>query len=181
MALKATIFKVELQISDMDRQYYAAHSLTLARHPSETDERMIVKIVAFILNAHDSLQFTKGLCADDEPELWKKSLSGEIELWIELGMPDERRIRKACSRSKQVIVYSYGGRNEVWWQRIRGKLGRFNNLTVVNLPKHSIDPLIALVERTIQLDCLIQDGQVWLSRDHESLLVEPEIWLRSRI
>lgn len=180
MALKATIFKVDVQISDLDRSYYATHSLVIARHPSETDERMIVRTVAFILNAHDSLRFTKGLCADDEPDLWKKSLTNEIELWIELGMPDERRIRKACNRSKQVIVYSYGGRNDVWWQQIRTKLSRFNNLVVINFPKHSIDPLVAEVDRTIQLECLIQDGQIWFSQDSESLLVEPEIWLSSQ-
>src|SRR5680860_958910 len=110
MALKATIFKATLNIADMDRHYYADHQLTLAQHPSENDERMMIRLLAFALNAREGLEFTKGLSTDDEPELWQKSLSDEIELWIELGLPDESRLRKACNRSKQVILYTpYGG------------------------------------------------------------------------
>ncbi len=179
MAINSTIFKADLQISDMDRNYYANHALTLARHPSETDERMLVRLLAFILNASDALQFTKGLSTDDEPELWKKSLSDEIELWIEVGMPDERRLRKACSRSKEVILYSYGGRNDVWWNQIQNKLTRFKNLKVINFPKVSTEPLTNLITRTMQFDCSIQDGQIWLSHEGESFLLEPEIWLDS--
>ncbi len=179
MAIKATIFKAELQISDMDRNYYAAHSLTLARHPSETDERLLIRILAFILNASESLQFTKGLSEDDEPELWDKNLVDEIELWIEVGMPDERRLRKACSRSKSVILYTYGGRNDVWWQQIKSKLNRFKNLKVVNFSKQSTEPLTDLVARTMQFDCSIQDGQVWINHEGDSFLIEPEVWLGS--
>lgn len=105
MALKATIFKAEISISDMDRHYYQEHPLTIAQHPSETNERMMVRLLAFALNADERLEFTKGLSADDEPELWNKNYSDEIELWIELGQPDEKRIRKACGRSRQVIIY----------------------------------------------------------------------------
>ncbi|RLA23174.1 MAG: hypothetical protein DRQ61_04545 [Gammaproteobacteria bacterium] len=179
MAIKATIFKAELQISDMDRNYYASHSLTLARHPSETDERMLIRLLAFILNASESLQFTKGLSEDEEPELWEKNLTDEIDLWIEVGMPDERRIRKACSRSKAVILYSYGGRNDVWWQQIQNKLTRFKNLKVVNFSKQSTEPLTNLVERTMQFDCSIQDGQIWITHEGDSFSVEPEVWFGS--
>jgi uncharacterized protein YaeQ len=177
MAINSTIFKADLQISDMDRNYYANHALTLARHPSETDERMLVRLLAFILNASDTLQFTKGLSTDGEPELWKKNLCDEIELWVEVGMPDERRLRKACSRSKEVILYCYGGRNDVWWNQIQSKLTRFKNLKVVNFSKSSTESLTGLVERTMQFDCSLQDGQIWLSHEGESFLIEPENWL----
>src|SRR5690242_18259904 len=105
MALKATIFKADLNIADMDRDYYGDHALTIARHPSETDERMMVRVFAFARHAHERLQFTKGLSADDEPDLWQKSLSDEIELWIDVGQPDEKRVRKACNRSQRVALY----------------------------------------------------------------------------
>ncbi|WP_230369927.1 YaeQ family protein [Paludibacterium denitrificans] len=116
MALSATIYKVNLTLSDMDRSYYASHNLTLAQHPSETIERLMLRLTAFALHASDTLSFTRGLCADDEPELWQKNYSDEIELWIDLGEPDEKRLKKACSRAEQVVLYSYGGRaSEVWW------------------------------------------------------------------
>jgi uncharacterized protein YaeQ len=109
MALNSTIYKVELQISDMDRHYYATHALTLARHPSETEERLMVRLLAFALYADDRLEFGKGISDEDEPALWRKAYTDEIELWIELGQPDEARIRKACGRSRQVVVINYGG------------------------------------------------------------------------
>ena len=109
MALKATIFKAVLNIADLDRGVYLDANLTLARHPSETDLRLIVRLLAWALNAHDDLAFTKGLCADDEPELWLKNLHGGIEHWIEVGLPDERRLKKGCNRSEQVTLYTYAG------------------------------------------------------------------------
>jgi uncharacterized protein YaeQ len=116
MALNATIYKAELQVSDMDRHYYATHALTLARHPSETEERLMVRLLAFALYADERLEFGKGLSADDEPDLWRKDYSGDIQQWIELGQPDEARIRKACGRAEQVVVINYGGRAaDVWW------------------------------------------------------------------
>ncbi|HXH71658.1 MAG TPA: YaeQ family protein, partial [Mariprofundaceae bacterium] len=116
MAINATIFKAEVQITDLDRHYYADHQLTIARHPSETDSRMMVRLVAFAFHAGEALQFTRGISTEDEPDLWQKSMSGEIELWIELGQPDEKRIRKACGRARKVIVYTYQQRSgEAWW------------------------------------------------------------------
>ena len=110
MAQKATIYKVELSISDMDRHYYETHKLTVAKHPSETDERLMIRIMAFALNAHEQLELTRGLSADDEPDIWIKSLSGELELWVSLGLPSEKVIHQSCGRSNEVIVYCYGGR-----------------------------------------------------------------------
>ncbi|MEY3107624.1 MAG: hypothetical protein RIT35_1802, partial [Pseudomonadota bacterium] len=110
MALKSTIYKADCQIANIDKGYYQPHNLTIALHPSETEERMMVRLLAFLLNANEYLQFTKGLSADDDPDLWQKSLTDDIELWIDIGMPDEKRIRKACSKTDNVIIYSYGGR-----------------------------------------------------------------------
>ena len=113
MALKATIYKAELQIADMDRNYYQEHLLTLARHPSETDERMMIRLLAFAIHASDSLTFTKGLFDTEEPDLWQKDLTGAIQLWIEVGQPDEKRLMKACGRSEHVIVYSYSATSSI--------------------------------------------------------------------
>lgn len=175
MALSATIFKIQLNIADMDRNAFGDYNLTLARHPSETDERMMVRLLAFALHAHERLQFSKGLCADDEPDLSLKTFSDDIELWISVGLPDEKRIRKACSRARRVFVYCYGGRAvNIWWQQIADKLTRFDNLTVVNLPKPSTDALAVLAQRTVQIQCTIQDGLVWFSDGETTLEIHPE-------
>lgn len=167
MALKATIYKAELQLADMDRHYYDTHALTIAQHPSESDERMMVRILAFALSADEQLQFTKGLSADDEPEVWLRTLSDEIELWIDLGQPDEKRIKKACSRSKKVIIYTYQSRSaDVWWKQNKNKLQRFKNLNIYNVADESVAALVAIAERTMRLQCNIQDGHVWLGDDN---------------
>jgi uncharacterized protein YaeQ len=174
MALTSTIFKATLQISDIDRPYYGEHQLTLARHPSETDERMMVRLFAFALHADENLSFTKGLCADDEPDLWQKSLTGEIALWIDVGLPDERRVRKACGRAAQVCLYLYGGRAaDLWWQKNADKLQRFANLRVVELAEAESKGLAALAQRSMQLQCTIQDGEIWLNCDGQTLSLSP--------
>jgi uncharacterized protein YaeQ len=166
MALKATIFKAELQIADMDRNYYHDHALTIARHPSETDERMMVRVLAFARDAHDALSFGKGLSSDDEPDLWRKDLTGAIQTWIDVGLPDEKRIRRACGRAEQVHVYSYGGRGaDLWWAQTSGKLHRIDNLTVINIPLIASQALAKLAQRSMQLQCTIQEGQICLA-DH---------------
>ncbi|HMZ83617.1 MAG TPA: YaeQ family protein [Rhodocyclaceae bacterium] len=175
MALKATIFKADLQISDMDRGYYASHALTLARHPSETDERMMVRLLAFALNAEERLEFGKGLSSDDEPALWLKDLTGAIECWIEVGLPDERILRRACGRASRVIVYLYGGRTaDMWWEANRDKLARLDNLAVFKLPAETTRALGALAARTMQLQATIDGGSVWLLAGDTTLQVDPE-------
>ncbi|HEY9198395.1 MAG TPA: YaeQ family protein [Gammaproteobacteria bacterium] len=177
MALKATIFKAELQIADMDRNYYATHALTLAQHPSETDERMMLRVLAFARHASDTLAFTKGLSTDDEPDLWQKDLTGAIELWIELGQPDEKRLRKACGRARQVVVYCHSGHSaELWWQKSRDKLERFGNLSVINVPADAGQNAGKLAQRNMQLQCTLQDGHIWLANATDSVTIEPEIW-----
>jgi uncharacterized protein YaeQ len=174
MALKATIFKADLQIADMDRNYYQQHALTLARHPSETDERMMVRLLAFAIHASDALAFTKGLFDTEEPDLWEKDLTGAIELWIEVGQPDEKRIMKACGRAERVIVYSYGATSHIWWKQIAGKLERAKNLTVINLPSDAAQAMSKLAQRTMQLQCTIQDGQIWLTDSVDTVQVDRE-------
>jgi len=174
MALKATIFKADLQVADMDRNHYADYGLTLARHPSETDERMMVRLLAFALHAHERLEFGKGLSTEEEPDLWRKDYGGEIELWIEVGLPDEKRIRKACARSREVVVLSYGGRPAgVWWEQNRDRLARLGNLSVFSLPPEATQALTAQASRTMQLQCTIQEGQVWLTDGRETVHIEP--------
>lgn len=180
MALKSTIFKAELQVSDMERHYYKAHSLIIARHPSESAQRMMVRILAFALNASDQLAFTRGLSSNDEPDLWQLSLSDEIEVWIDLGQPDIKRIGKACGRAKKVIVYSYANRDNLnWWEQNREKSTRFDNLTVVDLPAESTRELALLTDRSMQLHCTIQDGEIWLSNGIDSVHVTPKVRMRS--
>lgn len=176
MALKATVFKVNLQIADMDRGYYQDHQLTLAQHPSETDGRMMVRLLAFILNASETLSFTKGLCVDDEPELWDKNLSGEVNLWIEFGQADETWLRKASGRAKAVQLFTYGGRSvPIWWKQNQAALERYKNLKVWNIAEESVTAMEALVSRTMSLQASISEGQVWLSDNEHSLLIEPEM------
>ncbi|WP_444911223.1 YaeQ family protein [Microbulbifer sp. PAAF003] len=177
MALKATIFKAKVQISDMDRDYYAEHPLTLARHPSETDERMMVRLLAFAHNAAETLEFTRGLSSDEEADLWQKNLSGEIDLWIEVGLPTEERIRKACNRSKRVIVYSYGRRAApIWWQKQASQLERFDNLTVYHLAADATEQLAAMAERNMDLSATIQDGHIWLADSDNNAEITPQTW-----
>lgn len=175
MAIKATIFKAELSIADMDRGYYATHQLTLARHPSETDDRMMLRVLAFALHASDTLEFCKGISTDDEPALWQKSLSDEIELWIDLGLPDESRLRKACNRAQQVILYTYGGRAvPLWWEKNQPRLTRFKNLRIINLPDAQYEELALMAERNMKLQCTIQDGEVSMGDDNRLTTVTPE-------
>jgi uncharacterized protein YaeQ len=179
MALKATIFKSELQITDLDHDYYQAHALTLARHPSETDERMMVRLLAFAQHASETLAFTRGLSTVDEPDLWQLGPAGDIELWIDLGQPDERRIRKACSKARQVCIYCYSGHSAtLWWAQLGDRLGKLHNLTVINLPPPASEALAGLVQRSMQLQCTIQDGQLWLGDADRIVEVTPEIWLQ---
>lgn len=177
MALKSTIYKAELQITDMDRNYYQNHQLTIAKHPSENRERMMVRLLAFILYADESLQFTKGLSSEDEPEIWKKTLSDEIELWIDLGQPDEKRVRKACGRASQVVIVNYQQRTgSVWFEQNRHKIERFQHLSVLSIADETVENLGLMAERSMQLHCTIQDGVLWLSNNNQALEITPKIW-----
>jgi uncharacterized protein YaeQ len=174
MALKSTIFRATLHVSDLDRGYYAEHALTLARHPSETDERMMVRILAFALEADEYLQFGRGISSDDEPALWLKDDTGRILKWIEVGLPDERLLRRAAGRADEVLVLAYGGRSvDIWWQKEGDELARLGKLRVLSLTVEESRGLAALAERSMALNCTIQDGQVWFSAGESTLAITP--------
>ncbi len=174
MAQKATIYKVDLSVSDMDRHYYETHKLTIAKHPSETDERMMLRILAFALNAHEQLEMTKGLSTDDEPDIWLKSLSGELETWISLGLPSEKIVRQSCGKANQVLIYSYGGNTaDMWWAKIKNSTTRFDNLTVINLAENDTRELAQLASRSMQMQVNVQEGDVMVSVDDQIVYVTP--------
>ena len=163
MALKATIHKARMQLSDMDRGVYVERALTIARHPSETDERMMIRLLAYALHApaderDGALDFSKGLWDTDEPDLWLKDLTGTIRHWIDVGQPDERRMLRAASRADRVTVIGYASSTPTWWKSVAGKLSRVRNVDVWQVPAAESQALGALAERTMQLDVLVQDG-----------------------
>jgi uncharacterized protein YaeQ len=178
VALKATIFKVDLQLADLDRHHYADYPLTLARHPSETDERLMMRVLAFALHAHERLALGKGLSDDDEPDLWRRDLTGAIEQWIEVGLPDARRLRRAASRADQVIVLPYGGRAaELWWTANASDLRKLPKLTVTPIDAEASRGLAALVARTVRLQVTVQDGAVSVTDGVQVVEVQPGRWV----
>jgi len=172
MALKATIYKAVIHLSDMDRNFYDTLQLTIAQHPSETDQRMMLRMIAFVLNAHEDLQFGKGVSDDDEATIWQINYSEEIELWIELGQIDEKRIKKASNRSKQMKLYCYGRSVEIWWKQIGSKLQQIDTLSIEQFSVATAEALTKLINRTMEFQCSIQDGQLWLTAGDDTLLIE---------
>ena len=173
VALKSTIFKLTLAVADIGRGYYRGHELTVARHPSETDERMMVRVLAFALFADDALAFGRGLSAEDEPDLWRCDLTGAIRHWIDVGLPDEREIRKACGRADAIDVLAYGGRAvELWWQDVHPRLARQSRLAVTEVPPDASRALAGMVDRFMRLQVTIQDDHVLIADGSTSVSVE---------
>ena len=173
MALKSTICKALLSVADIDRGYYRDHVLTIARHPSETDERMMIRLLAFALHADEALEFGRGLSTEDEPDVWRRDLTGTIEQWIEVGLPDEREVRKACGRSREVYVLAYGGRAvDLWWQGLRDHLERQDRLAVSEVPIEASQALAQLAGRSMRLQVTIQEGHVFVADGAISIPVE---------
>jgi uncharacterized protein YaeQ len=182
MALSSTIYKVELQVSDLDRHYYQTHTLTVALHPSETEQRMMVRILVYALNASEYLEFTKGLSTDEVPDLWQKTLTGDIEKWIEVGQPSAKRVKKACNKSAQVLVYTFSGHSaEIWWRQNQPDFARQTRLRIVNLPADQIKGLSRCVVRTMSLQCTIQDGLIWFGDAQNNFEISSEIWQDKRL
>lgn len=178
MALKALIHKATLQIADMDRNIYGDYSMTIARHPSETDERMLIRLLAFALNvpANDdrgALEFAKDMWDPDEPGLWQKDLTGRIEHWIEIGQPDEKRMLKAASNSVRASVYSFSSSTPTWWSGVATKITRARNLSVWQVPAEQSQALAALAERSMILQVTVQDGLTWIGDGDRSIEVNP--------
>lgn len=171
MALSATIFKAQLNISDLRRHHYQDYALTLALHPSETEERMMIRLLCFCLYASNTLEFSRGLSNDDEPDLWQKSLSDEIELWLELGQPDEKRVRKASGRSQQVVIAGFQPRPfSIWWQQNENKWQRFTNVSVLQFS--GCDNIDQWAQRNMNLQVTIEEGSIWLSDNSNSLEIQ---------
>jgi uncharacterized protein YaeQ len=178
MALKATIFKASLQIADMDRNVYADHGLTIARHPSETDERMLMRVLAFALwvPADDhagTLELAKGLSDTDEPDLWHRDFTGRIVHWVDCGQPDDRRLLRAAGRADRVSVLSYSASTPIWWSGIATKITRAGNIDVWQVPAEQSQALAALTQRTMQLQVSVQDGTVWVGDGQRSVELTP--------
>jgi uncharacterized protein YaeQ len=172
MALKATIFKADLQVADLDRSHFAEYALTIARHPSETDERMMIRLLAFAMYAGQDLSFGKGVASDEEAAVWEIDPTGQIRLWIEVGLPDETRLRKACGRADRVVLLAYGARTvDAWWRQNSPNLKRFENLEVLQIPTEQSLALAGLAERKMKLSCTIQEGTIYV----EGVELQPEV------
>lgn len=179
LALKSTIYKATLQIADMDRGLYADHTLTLALHPSETEERLMVRLLAFALSVpeddHDgALVFARGLSDTDEPDVWRHALDGTLRQWIEVGQPDERRLLRACGRAGQVGIWAYAASTPIWWQGLATRMARQRNLTVWQLPAAQSQALGALAERSMQLQVNVQEGQVLVVHGERMVELHPQ-------
>ncbi|MFY2764152.1 YaeQ family protein [Arenimonas sp. MALMAid1274] len=176
MAPKSTVYKATLQVSDMDRNYYAGHELVLAQHPSETDERLMVRLLAFALLADERLEFGRGLSTDDEPDLWRKDLTGAIEQWVELGQPDESRLRKASGRAREVVLLTYGGRGaDLWWEKNEAALARLKNLRVIDIAAEDSKALAGWLRRGMDLQAMVQDGVLQLVDGEATLEITPRL------
>jgi uncharacterized protein YaeQ len=185
MALKSTIFKANVQIADIDHGYYADHALTLARHPSETDERMMVRLVALSLQAHQlqdlcdgdaTLSFGAGLSDPDEPDVMLTDFTGRKRLWIEVGQPEEKPLLKACSKADQVVLYVFASSGEVWWKNMQNKLIKPTTLEIWRIPSSVSQELATLAERSMQLQATIQEGALMLSNGSHNVTIECERW-----
>ncbi len=176
MAPNATIYKAELQVTDLDRHYYASHDLILAQHPSETPERLMARLLAFALHADERLAFGRGLSDEDEPALWQRDYGGEIERWIELGQPDESRLRKAAGRARDVVVVGYSGNaSEAWWKKHQPALSRLRTLTVIDLPADGVAAATTLLARSMRLTAMLQDGELQLMDAERSVALRPVV------
>jgi uncharacterized protein YaeQ len=179
MAQKATVCKATVQIADIDRGLYADHQLVLARHPSENDERMMVRLLAFALcvpadDRDGRLEFAKGMWDPDEPELWQKDLTGRIVQWIEVGQPDERRLAKASGRADRVAVFAFGTSVPNWWAGLGSRIARAGNVAIWRIPTEQSRELATLAARGMQLQLNRQDDVVWISDETRSVQVAPE-------
>ena len=179
MAIKATIYKANLQIADMDRNVYVDHAVTIARHPSETDERMMVRLLAMALNVpadthHGALEFEKDLWESDEPALWHKDLTGQIVHWVEVGQPDDKRLMKASGRADRVTALSYSASTPIWWSGIASKITRANNIAVWQVDAAQSQALAGLAQRSMQLQLSVQDGSVWVGDGQRSVEITPQ-------
>jgi len=164
MALKPTIFKFSIDLSDLGRNYYETLNLTVAQHPSESIERMMARVLAYCIDADEQLVFTKGVSAVDEPDLWLHTLDGQLSLWIDIGEPTFERIKKATRASKVVKVYSLNTKSDIWWSQLEDKLTAFD-LWVYQLKWADMQDLAALVQRTMNFSVTISDNSAYVATE----------------
>jgi uncharacterized protein YaeQ len=185
MSLKSTIYKANLQIADIDHSYYATHALTLARHPSETDERMMIRLVALAFIAHElqdslggdgHLSFGAGLADPDEPDVLLKDYTGANRIWCEVGQPEEKPLSRACSKADRVEVFAFAHSADVWWKALATKVSRLEKLKVRRIPSEASKALVAMAERSMQLSATLQEGSLMLSNASQTVTVEPLNW-----
>lgn len=175
MAKNSTIYKANLSIADTDRDYYCDHQLTLACHPSETTERMMMRILAFALNADEHLTPAGGMSDADEPDLWLRDLTGAIQLWIEVGQPDDRRILKACGRSAKVKIYTYGTKPKLWLDTVESKIAKAKNILIISVSSESSKALSELAERSMDLQITIDHDEIWVRSDRGEVSVDLKV------
>ena len=180
MALKSTVYKATLQVADMDRSHYRDHALTLALHPSETEERLMVRVLAHALQAPTDdtdtpLLAARGLSDTDEPDLWQHDRTGAVMHWIEVGHPDDRRLARACSRSGRVTIYAYAASTPIWWKGIADKVARLGNLAVWQIDAAASQQLATLASRAMQLQVTVQDGLIWVSDGTQTVEIHPQV------
>lgn len=179
MALKSTVYKATLQVADMDRSHYRDHALTLALHPSETEERLMIRVLAHALLAptdetETPLLPARGLSDSDEPDLWQLDRTGAVQQWVEVGQPDDRRLAKACGRSGRVTVFAYAASTPIWWKGLADKVARLANLAVWQIDAGASQALAALAQRSMQLQVTVQDGLVWIGDGARSVEIHPQ-------
>jgi len=185
LALKSTIFKAQVAVADIDHSYYADHALTLARHPSETDERMMIRLAALALNAYKlqdvcagdgTLGFGAGLSNPDEPDVLLRDFTGRARVWIEVGQPEDKPLAKACGQADEVHVYAFSHAAEVWWRGIEGKLARLSNLSVWRIPTAASQELASLARRSMQLQATVQEGALMIGDSERTVNLEALRW-----
>jgi len=173
MAIGATIFKANLNLSNLNSHHYADFNLTLAKHPSENETRLMCRLIAFLHAAHDDLELTKGISSVDEPDLWQRDLSGNILHWIELGMPDEKRIRQASGKAQQVSIYTYhDNKAEIWLDKNRASLTANKKVKVFHINVQNNADIENLLFKTMNLGCIIEEDQMHLSDENQHMSVQ---------
>lgn len=170
MAMNSTIYRVAYSINQMDKSYFETFDLRVARHPSENEDRMMARLVAFGLWAEEGLTFTKGLCSDKEPEIWSHNYDGSIRCWIELGEPDVKRLTRACKHAEHVHVLVYGENSvDGWWTKVKPLLHRFKNLEIVRLDPACLEVLERQCTRRMDLSLFVSDGDATLNVGEEAI------------
>jgi uncharacterized protein YaeQ len=173
MALKATIFKAKISLSNLNIHFYDELTLTIARHPSENNLRMMSRILAYLLTAQEGPVFTKGISSDTEPDIWIVNHDGSVDHWIELGHLDERRIRQSSSKAKKVSIFSYQGNQSLsWFSSIENGLSRFNNLNIIHFSFPENQNIEDFAERGMNFSCNIEDDEMWLSTEQDRICVQ---------